>query len=113
MVDHAKRHHEGGDARLNFQQADIMSAIDPTSLFPEGFDKIFSFYCLHWIKDHSRLMKQFFSIMKPEGEMVLVFLASNPIFTMYERMAERTEWNEYMKVGYLVFSIAHILGCLI
>lgn len=38
-----------------------------------------------------------YNILQPEGEVLLVFLASNPIFTMYQRMAERTEWAEYMK----------------
>lgn len=49
-------------------------------------------------------MKQLFQITKPKGELLLVFLASNPVFTMYERMAERTEWAEYMKV------LAYFLG---
>lgn len=43
-------------------------------------------------------MEHMYDILKPDGEVLLVFLASNPIFTMYERMAERTEWAEYMKV---------------
>jgi juvenile hormone acid methyltransferase len=43
-------------------------------------------------------MHQMFQMLRPEGEMLLVFLASNPIFSMYERMAEKTEWAEYMKV---------------
>jgi len=43
-------------------------------------------------------MEHMYDILKPGGEVLLVFLASNPIFTMYERMAERTEWAEYMKV---------------
>ncbi len=43
-------------------------------------------------------MEHMYDILKPGGEVLLVFLASNPIFTMYERMAERTEWTEYMKV---------------
>lgn len=47
---------------------------------------------------NSRLMEHMYNILRPEGEVLLVFLASNPIFTMYKRMAERTEWAEYMKV---------------
>lgn len=43
-------------------------------------------------------MEHMYDILKPGGDILLVFLASNPIFTMYERMAERTEWAEYMKV---------------
>lgn len=48
-------------------------------------------------------MKQMYHLLQPEGEVLLVFLASNPIFTMYERMAEKTEWAEYMKVCVSLF----------
>lgn len=97
MVDYARHHHQHGDGILRFQEFDIMNTIDPTEHFPHGFNKIFSFYCFHWIKDHKHLMHQMFQMLRPEGEMLLVFLASNPIFSMYERMAEKTEWAEYMK----------------
>ncbi|KAI9555670.1 farnesoic acid O-methyltransferase [Daphnia sinensis] len=97
MIDYARCHHQERDLRLGFQQVDIMKSIDARDVFPDGFDKIFSFYCLHWIKDHQRLMEHMYDILKPGGDILLVFLASNPIFTMYERMAERTEWAEYMK----------------
>jgi 2-polyprenyl-3-methyl-5-hydroxy-6-metoxy-1,4-benzoquinol methylase len=52
MIDHARNHHQEQDLRLEFQQVDIMQSIDAREVFPDGFDKIFSFYCLHWIKDH-------------------------------------------------------------
>lgn len=52
MIDHARNHHQENDLRLGFQQVDIMKSIDAREVFPDGFDKIFSFYCLHWIKDH-------------------------------------------------------------
>lgn len=45
-----------------------------------------------------------YDMLQPGGEVLLVFLASNPIFTMYERMAERTEWAEYMNVRVYVGS---------
>ena len=39
-----------------------------------------------------------YQLTKADGEILLVFLAYNPIFTMYKRLSERTEWAEYMKV---------------
>ena len=45
-----------------------------------------------------RLLESMFQITKPEGTILLSFLASNPIFTMYQRMAERKEWAKYMTV---------------
>lgn len=96
MISYAKKVHQVHDSRLLFQQIDLMNAIQPNQIFPRGFDKIFSFYCLHWIKDHKRLLESMFQITKPEGTILLSFLASNPIFTMYQRMAERKEWAKYM-----------------
>lgn len=52
MIEYAKRHHESQDFPLQFQQCDIMKTINVRQIFPDGYDKIFSFYCLHWIKDH-------------------------------------------------------------
>ena len=120
MISYAKKVHQVHDSRLLFQQLDLMKAIQPSQIFPRGFDKIFSFYCLHWIKDHKsaistttctstydanyirsdcrRLLESMFQITKPEGTVLLSFLASNPIFTMYQRMAERKEWAKYMTV---------------
>lgn len=52
MIEHAKIHHEDSDLRLGFKTVDIMKCINARDVFPDGFNKIFSFYCLHWIKDH-------------------------------------------------------------
>lgn len=52
MIHFAKMHHEPYDDRLDFKQVDLMNLIQPAQVFPRRFDKIFSFYCLHWIKDH-------------------------------------------------------------
>jgi len=40
-------------SKLRFIQFDLTKDIENTTqLRPSGFDKIFSFYCLHWIPDH-------------------------------------------------------------
>jgi len=39
--------------KLKFTQFDLVKDIDETSqLQPSSFDKIFCFFCLHWISDH-------------------------------------------------------------
>ena len=40
-------------SKLRFTQFDLAKDIENTSqLQPSSFDKIFSFYCLHWLSDH-------------------------------------------------------------
>lgn len=41
-------------------------------------------------------MKNIFDMLKPGGEMLLAFLASNPIYDIYEGMAKSNKWEPYM-----------------
>jgi juvenile hormone acid methyltransferase len=50
MIQHASQTYT--HPKLRFAQLDLSKDIGNTSeLWPSGFDKIFSFYCLHWIPD--------------------------------------------------------------
>jgi len=50
MIQYASKNY--AHSKLGFTQFDLVKNIDYTSqLRPSGFDKIFSFYCLHWIPD--------------------------------------------------------------
>ena len=50
MIQYASKTYE--HPKLRFTQFDLAKDIGNTSqLQPSGFDKIFSFYCLHWIPD--------------------------------------------------------------
>jgi juvenile hormone acid methyltransferase len=49
-------------SKLKFTQFDLVKDIENTSeLQTSSFDKIFSFFCLHWISDH-----RYYLAMKPE-----------------------------------------------
>ncbi|XP_071522293.1 juvenile hormone acid O-methyltransferase [Panulirus ornatus] len=82
---------------LAFQQLDIERVIQPRQVFPEGFTKVFSFYCLHWVKGQENCLTNIFQLLQPGGETLLVFLASNPLFTMYEIMSQKPQWQQYMQ----------------
>ncbi|XP_044254916.1 juvenile hormone acid O-methyltransferase-like [Tribolium madens] len=82
------------DPKIDFLQMDISSEISPE--FHEYFDHIFSFYCLHWVVEQRQAMKNMFDMLKPGGEMLLTFLASNPIYDIYEGMAKSNKWGPYM-----------------
>lgn len=95
MVNYASKHFQHNS--LMFRAMDIGKAIQPRMTFPDGFTKVFSFYCLHWIRDQETCLNNIFQLLQPGGETLLVFLAKNPLFTVYEKMSEKTEWQEYMK----------------
>ncbi|XP_046388551.1 juvenile hormone acid O-methyltransferase [Ischnura elegans] len=82
--------------RLSFRTMDIL---DPhlKETFPHGFRKVFSFFCLHWVREQRIAMKNIHDLLMPEGEALLVFLASSPIFDVYEHMASSPKWSKYTK----------------
>lgn len=41
-------------------------------------------------------MKNMFEMLKPGGEILLTFLANNPIYDIYETMAKSNKWAQYM-----------------
>jgi len=81
---------------MSFQQMDIARISRPRDLFPQGFHKIFSLYCLHWVKDLPAAVRNIHQLLVHQGEALLLFLASNPIFQMYRQMASSCKWAPYM-----------------
>ncbi|KAK3873136.1 hypothetical protein Pcinc_021830 [Petrolisthes cinctipes] len=82
---------------LSFRHLDIEKSIQPRQIFPDGFTKVFSFYCLHWVRGQDQCLRNIYQLLQPGGEALLVFLANNPLFTMYENMSLKPEWQEYMQ----------------
>ena len=97
MVEFARTHHQTDN--IQFSQLDIASALQPRLTFPAGFHKIFSLYCLHWVRDLPAAVRNIHSLLLQGGQALLVFLASNPVFRMYRILAANIKWAQYMKVG--------------
>jgi len=39
-----------------------------------------------------------FELLLPGGELLVVFLASNPLFSVYEKLSDDSTWSKYMTV---------------
>ena len=96
MISYARIHHSGDN--LSYSVMDIEKATRVRHLFPEGFTKIFSLYCLHWVRDLACALSNIKELLVDGGEAMVIFLASNPIFRMYRILAARPKWAQYMKV---------------
>lgn len=95
MVEYANRTY--GEETVTFHCMDIATCKSPRDQFPAGFSKVFSLYCLHWVRDLSRAVSNMFDLLVEGGEALVVFLASNPIFRMYRILAQNPKWTTYMK----------------
>ncbi|XP_018007672.1 juvenile hormone acid O-methyltransferase [Hyalella azteca] len=82
---------------IDFRHLDIEKEENPRQKFPEGFSKIFSLYCLHWVRDQPSCLENLFTLLRPSGEALLVFLAANPLFDVYETLSMDPKWQPYMK----------------
>jgi hypothetical protein len=49
-------------------------------------------------------MMNMYELLEPNGDLLLVFLARNPIFTAYERLAAGNKWGRYMQVRPICFA---------
>lgn len=94
MVRHAREHY--AHANISFDKMDIGADLSKYLRTAEPFDHITSFYCLHWVQNQKKAIQNIHDLLKPKGDCLLVFLAQNPIFEMYKRMAASTKWSKYM-----------------
>ena len=105
MISYARQHHSGEN--LSYSVMDIEKVTRVRDLFPDGFHKIFSLYCLHWVRDLTSALRNIKELLMEDGEAMVLFLASNPIFRMYRIMAAKTKWTQFMKVtqDFIIFLI--------
>ncbi|KAG8234077.1 hypothetical protein J437_LFUL014537 [Ladona fulva] len=82
--------------RLSFRKMDIVLP-NLRKEFPLGFQKVFSFFCLHWVQEQRQALRNVYELLVPGGEALLVFLASSPIFNVYEQQANDSRWGKYMR----------------
>ncbi|XP_026465527.1 juvenile hormone acid O-methyltransferase-like [Ctenocephalides felis] len=95
MIEYAKRRY-AAMPRLEFRTMDVgKDAL--CKQIRERFHHVTSFYCLHWVQNQKRAAKNIYDLLLPGGDCLLVFLARNPIFDVYRRMASNPRWAPYMK----------------
>nr|WOK42673.1 farnesoic acid O-methyltransferase [Diaphanosoma celebensis] len=105
MIDFAQRHN--GNPRLEFRVLDIADDAQVDAMVPPTFDKIFSFYCVHWVRHQRKLMESLHKMAKAGSQLLLLFAGYHPFATVWERMAQGTRWSEYMKDVKNFMSIYH------
>lgn len=94
MVEFARQQYR--HPRISFEQFDLGVDVDKQQFCTEPFDHITSFYCLHWVQNQEQAVKNIYKLLKPNGDMLLVFLAQNPIFEIYKQMASNKKWAKFM-----------------
>lgn len=95
MVNFARQQYP--NPRISFDKFDLNSDVEKQPFnATEPFDHITSFYCLHWIQNQERAIQNMYKLLKPNGDLLVVFLAQNPIFEIYKQMSLSKKWSKYM-----------------
>lgn len=55
------------------------------------FNILLLFFC------DRRAVKNIFDLLRPGGDLLVCFIANNPIYSIYERMMKRSKWKQYMQ----------------
>lgn len=73
---------------------------DPSSLILKHgrFNRVYSFFCLQWVKDQRTAMKHVAELMVPGGECLLFFPARAPVFRVWRRMCRMERWKQYLEL---------------
>ncbi|KAM7291548.1 juvenile hormone acid O-methyltransferase-like [Ixodes scapularis] len=62
------------------------------------FDHVFSFFCLNWVKDQAKALKNIALLMKPGGSCLLLFVATTPLMRCRQELAFKTRWSKYAQI---------------
>lgn len=82
--------------KLSFEQFDLNVELEKQNLHLECVDHIFSFNCLHWVRNLRIGFRNLHKLLKPGGDMLVLFSLSNPIFENYKELAENSPWSGYL-----------------
>lgn len=94
MVDYANKKY--GSITTNFKVLDIEKGNDCANC-SDSYDKIFSFFCFHWIRNKDDALFNMHLMLKRGGEILVYFFLINPMVDLYKSMDE--EWQHYIKVS--------------
>ncbi|XP_011878406.1 PREDICTED: NADH dehydrogenase [ubiquinone] 1 alpha subcomplex assembly factor 5-like [Vollenhovia emeryi] len=94
MIEYARRTYTIKE-RLEFEVLDIQTKALPTK-YVSKFDFIFSFHTLHWCIDIRQAFENIYRMLRPNGNMLILFVSSHEIFDILENLAEDVRFAPYI-----------------
>lgn len=95
MIAHARKQYV--HPKIFFEQFDAGVDVKKQSLqHLQPFDHVTSFYCLHWVQQQKQAIQNIYDLLKPNGDCLLMFIASSAVFEVHEQMSRSSKWGKYM-----------------
>ncbi|XP_075741064.1 juvenile hormone acid O-methyltransferase-like isoform X1 [Rhipicephalus microplus] len=96
MIEHARRHSE--HEKIEYELLNIGGNVTEFLRRYGHFDRVYSFYCLQWLKDQSTALKNIASLLFPGGQCLLVIPASQQPAAVWNRLAQMDRWKKYSEI---------------
>lgn len=95
MVDYANSNFR--NSPVIFKEMDIESTEMWDSWEKESFTRIFCFHVFHWIVNYRKAVENIYSLLKPGGEIYLVYFAEHPCFQLFLDIRNSDIWKKFIK----------------
>ncbi|CAN7977772.1 unnamed protein product, partial [Ixodes persulcatus] len=90
MIDYARRHFD--HSHITYETLNIAHDVSRFLQTHGTFDRVYSFYCLHWIKDQRTAFANIARLLAPDGECLLQFCARTPVYALWREFARMDRW---------------------
>nr|XP_018917314.1 PREDICTED: juvenile hormone acid O-methyltransferase-like isoform X1 [Bemisia tabaci] len=82
--------------RIEFQECNIEGCGINIGDTLGKFDQIYSFWTFHWIQNQRVAFQNVHDLLKSDGEILFLFLATSPIYNLFETISTYPRWSKYM-----------------
>lgn len=95
MVEYCRKTHK--HPQLSFEQCNFELELEKQPFSKvEPFDHIFSFYCMHFIQNQNICLTNFYKLLNPGGDLLVLFLAKRVNYDIMKIQSKDNRWAEYM-----------------
>uniref|UniRef100_A0A0K8RF03 Putative juvenile hormone acid methyltransferase n=1 Tax=Ixodes ricinus TaxID=34613 RepID=A0A0K8RF03_IXORI len=93
MIEYAKANYPHPD--ISYAVLDAASRDISNFLKKHGkFDRVYCFYCLHWIKDQEVALANVGKLLKDDGECLFLFVSQFVFYDLWQEMASMERWRD-------------------
>lgn len=93
---------------------DVLDIAEPdVSGFVEkygGFERVYSFFCLHWVKDQAAAFRNIAAFLRGDGEYLLLFPVRADLYNVWRDLARLPRWKEHTRVSVACFILNEAVG---
>ncbi|XP_077529656.1 juvenile hormone acid O-methyltransferase-like [Haemaphysalis longicornis] len=87
-----------GHANIEFDFLNISEDVGDFVLKYGTFDRVYSFFCLNWVSDQRKALKNVSQLLSPSGECLLVFPAWSLTKMFWRKLAQMDRWKAFSNI---------------